>query len=741
MTKKNKIKRGIIYISTLITYFALRFPLLTKMNEYVDYDEGTYLLFARYINHGILPYRDIFAVHPPLYYYLMALWIKIFGDNYISGRTLSLTLGMVSLIIAYKIGEELKDWKLGAILSGILVLDPIFIQVNSLAFHESLIELTTLGSIYYFIRYYKTNQKKNAYISVAIAALGSTAKFTIIPFLIALYVTIIFASSHDVKRYYTTATEIMLSTKQALVILVAYIIAITFTISIISLWPSEIARLIFIVPGLHDITKIGHVYGTIGFLFFWLLLVIFIFNVAYLKQTWNSTRIMLSNWKFGVLLAITILGVKSSIEIPLGLMISKNYIFQTYLAQGHRGVPFITGFKIMYGIIHHIQTDAPDVAIVWVVPMTLLWLLLLLRLKGKKFPKELGLEMLFLNSIVLYLIIFPMLAGPRYLLPLILLGYIVATYKLSSLKIDTKGLTAVFVSALVIIGMASYGMSQNYPTGKLKAVWAVHSKEMREDLQEYLKNMSKNEICLSMNPMNTYYLKLRSPAWITDTFGIVYLSGKDKNYLLNKALSLGVNCTILSTWMYLIRSKDPILNRAYTTFENYTITNGTLLFGESFNNGEILELFIFKRPQSPFRITTWKAALQINLGDQNTINIYALSSNDEKNKNIQIKYINGSYNVLWTGNSGNKHFAKVEYTSHGVNIRATNKFTLEIYFTGVALSQNNVPLSINQTVNTLKLCNQNECINLNSESIILRKKGILIVVGRDIKITLISGES
>ena len=120
------------------------------MGEYFDYDEGTYLMMARLINHGYLPYRDVFAVHPPLYYYLLALWLRIFGDNYITGRLLSVILGLVSLIVAYFTGKEVRDWKLGAAFASLLAADPLMIYMNSRVFHETVIELFTLLALYFF---------------------------------------------------------------------------------------------------------------------------------------------------------------------------------------------------------------------------------------------------------------------------------------------------------------------------------------------------------------------------------------------------------------------------------------------------------------------------------------------------------------------------------------------------------------------------------------------------------------
>jgi len=140
------------------------------MNEYFDYDEGTYLMIARLINQGFLPYRDIFAVHPPLYYYVLALWLRIFGDSYVVGRLLSVFLGFLSLIVAYYAGKELRNWKLGVIFSGLLAMDPLLIQFNSLVFHETSIEFFTLLSLFYFIKYFKTTNLKYAYISLFWAA-------------------------------------------------------------------------------------------------------------------------------------------------------------------------------------------------------------------------------------------------------------------------------------------------------------------------------------------------------------------------------------------------------------------------------------------------------------------------------------------------------------------------------------------------------------------------------------------
>lgn len=173
----------------IITFYLITrvYLALTYFDEYLDYDEGTYLLIARLINQGYLPYRDIFAVHPPLYYYTLAFILRVFGDNYIIGRLFSVFIGLVSLIIAYYVGKEVRDEKLGLVLAGFLAMNPTLLLTNFLAVQEVFIEFFAIFSLYYLIRYIKTTKEYYAYLSLFLAGLGSTVKFTIIPYAISIF--------------------------------------------------------------------------------------------------------------------------------------------------------------------------------------------------------------------------------------------------------------------------------------------------------------------------------------------------------------------------------------------------------------------------------------------------------------------------------------------------------------------------------------------------------------------------
>lgn len=58
----------------------------------VLYDEGYYAHIAERIINGEIPYKDFFLQFPPGYFYLLALFYKIFGASIITGRILTLII-------------------------------------------------------------------------------------------------------------------------------------------------------------------------------------------------------------------------------------------------------------------------------------------------------------------------------------------------------------------------------------------------------------------------------------------------------------------------------------------------------------------------------------------------------------------------------------------------------------------------------------------------------------------------
>ena len=66
-------------------------------------NEPFHLLAAQLINAGKKPYLDFFYQHPPLFAYLTAVWMRIFGETWRSAHLFSalLTVGCIIAVTNY----------------------------------------------------------------------------------------------------------------------------------------------------------------------------------------------------------------------------------------------------------------------------------------------------------------------------------------------------------------------------------------------------------------------------------------------------------------------------------------------------------------------------------------------------------------------------------------------------------------------------------------------------------------
>ncbi|WP_456453265.1 ArnT family glycosyltransferase [Thermococcus sp.] len=700
-----------IFFAAIImgVYLFTRLLRIHLMGEYFDYDEGTYLMMARLINHGYLPYRDVFAVHPPLYYYLLALWLRIFGDSYITGRLLSVILGLISLIVAYFTGKEVRDWKLGAAFASLLAADPLMIYMNSRVFHETVIELFTLLALYFFVRYFKTENLRYAYLSLFLAGIGSTAKFTIIPFLIALYLTIILSLSAKSWRHFGGMIDAIFTSKQILIILLAYIAAALAVVSIVTAYPEHIVRLLAVVPGIHPVNLVGHKYTASLFLLLWGILTVYILDLSYVRKLIETVKILIKNWRVEVKLGLAVLAAKALVEAPLGVFVSRNYISQTYLSQSGRYLPFLGFFSLLNKIIRNLSQGSPEF-LVYLLPILLLLFWIMLGIgRGFILREEKHLAGLLVLNILMFLFLIPILPGERFIYPMLIVAYLTALSSLLSLQLSGKKVLTALMISLLLFSLTDYGMLVNYPEGRLKLAWGEHTNEMRHDLRTYLDEHNLHPgLCMSVNPMNAYYLNLKIDPYLLDTFGLAYLKRENPAFLLERIRSRNTSCIILSTWMYAIMGKDRTLNAAYGTLQNYTLTSGTLRFAESYSDGEVLEFFTTDDASREFSISTHYGKLYLWINGTVAGKLYLKQGNTSFNAWTQLlfKEKSGSYEAYsFISAASDRETVKtlLELGTSSLRVKIPENTTAVFEFSGVAVKMDGEPLKAGETVSAVYL--------------------------------------
>ncbi|NJE03267.1 glycosyltransferase family 39 protein [Thermococcus sp. MV11] len=727
----------------LLVYILTRVTLLFQMNEYVDYDEGTYLLMARLINSGYLPYRDIFAVHPPLYYYLLAGWLRVFGDSYVSGRLLSVFLGGLAVVLAYRTGKLLGGTRLAVLYSALLLVDPTVFRINQLVLHDTLIELFVIASLYYFVRYTKNKSLRDMYVSLFLAGLGSTAKFTILPFVVALYITFLALNLDETsKMHFQSAVNLVLSWRQGLVIAAVYSFLIALFVSLRMAWPSSITKDIIVVLGIHPVVLVGHKYVGVFIFLMWAILVVYLFRVEYFEKLVHIFRSAISQLRLLICMALAVLIPKVIVEGALGYLISGDYFYQTYLMQGGRYGSFMGLYELINRVLSTVGSNHQETAYVFVPAFLLIFALILFRFRGfsNEKPLPVDLAVLFVMNVAMYLLVFPVRPITRFILPLLLTFYLFAGERLAGYRVFWKEWVIVGAVSLVSLIMIVGGLVINAPSGELGIPWAVHSGELRSDAISYMKTSSSCGSMYSVNPMNTYYFNAETNPLLVDSFGVLYVNGTPVEEFF-KQVKVSSDCVVFSTWAEGAIRSGGHLGEIYSQLKALIVTNGELLFSESYSTGDVLSIFSLRTPpRSPTVISENGRIVILDDNGSAVMSIYGLGDNVSLSSRAWITRITlGVFSVrLYSENPGEYIELTVRSVSRGLLLSSPNTTTkLVLEYEGVATDTRGNLLDSEKRYGEVIVYSGHHRFRISAEGIHQKRGGTIILdPGTDIEVIL-----
>lgn len=111
----------------------------------IDGDEGQFVYQAQQVLDGKIPLKEILS-YTPLFTYLEALFVKVFGYNVLSGRILTVTMNTLAVVFTYAIAKELYNKKVGLISAFIYALSPAALIYNTVGnYREVAFPLEALG--------------------------------------------------------------------------------------------------------------------------------------------------------------------------------------------------------------------------------------------------------------------------------------------------------------------------------------------------------------------------------------------------------------------------------------------------------------------------------------------------------------------------------------------------------------------------------------------------------------------
>jgi len=119
-SKKNKLLIEIIIallaFSFLFLLLAKVFPSAYFLSKPINlYDEGILLTGAKRIAHGGIPYKDFWAIYPPLNYITLSVFFKFFGDSVLVERMHNIFFALMALLSLYWLFRTKIGWSMSAI--------------------------------------------------------------------------------------------------------------------------------------------------------------------------------------------------------------------------------------------------------------------------------------------------------------------------------------------------------------------------------------------------------------------------------------------------------------------------------------------------------------------------------------------------------------------------------------------------------------------------------------------------
>jgi len=129
------------------------------------YDEGIGIVGALRVLNGEAPYRDFWTIYSPGWFYVLALWMKIFGSQLIAVRVFTILINSLSVLLIYKtlIKRRINPYLATLATTMFLSLSPFYGRAVPLAI------LLTLGIIYLLLN--KKKREDFAAIGILLATL------------------------------------------------------------------------------------------------------------------------------------------------------------------------------------------------------------------------------------------------------------------------------------------------------------------------------------------------------------------------------------------------------------------------------------------------------------------------------------------------------------------------------------------------------------------------------------------
>jgi uncharacterized membrane protein len=148
------------------------------------------------VSKGLL-YTD---THPPLYFWIMYVWMKVFGDNASAIRFFSVLMGLAAIFLAYRVGTYLFNTKVAFFCALFMSISTFAVRYSQEARSYALIMVLGLLSCLSILRFEKYNKNSDIFCFAIFNALGIYTHYFYSFLVIAQFVYFIIVSQKDREK-------------------------------------------------------------------------------------------------------------------------------------------------------------------------------------------------------------------------------------------------------------------------------------------------------------------------------------------------------------------------------------------------------------------------------------------------------------------------------------------------------------------------------------------------------------
>jgi|TARA_Y100000310_G_scaffold217524_1_gene218564 uncharacterized membrane protein len=201
-----------IQVLVFLSILTISFIIILSIDNSIWLDEAATILESNRNLAEIISFLKKDGLGPPLYYFLLSLWMRVFGISEFAVKSLSIIFYMLSLFAVYFSGKSIYDKKTGLLCLFLYMVSPLSIVHALNVRMYSLLGLVGIMSTLFFLKLFllKVDSRKDFLLYILVNVFGTFTHYWFMFVILSQIVCYILLFSGSLFKKFIAATVISL---------------------------------------------------------------------------------------------------------------------------------------------------------------------------------------------------------------------------------------------------------------------------------------------------------------------------------------------------------------------------------------------------------------------------------------------------------------------------------------------------------------------------------------------------